>query len=197
MRPPVRVLHEASCPRLFGEQARPGGAPGSPPSAGDMGAGTMCIFTGGLPKTTKVWYNTPMTHNNIDGTLLRCYACKAYLQPEKFDHDASKPSGRSGRCKACQAVRDKGRASGVMAGRRTLILRAKDGKPCVDCGGVFPVAAMDLDHRGGAEKLFAISSSTGWSMVALIDELAKCDAVCANCHRIRTHERANPTAADD
>jgi hypothetical protein len=65
----------------------------------------------------------------------------------------------------------------------------KEGKPCTDCGGVFHQAAMEYDHvpeRG--PKLFNLGQSDR-SVEAVKAEIAKCDIVCANCHRIRTWNR--------
>lgn len=67
---------------------------------------------------------------------------------------------------------------------RALVTAAKGG-PCVDCGRRFPTVCMDLDHVRGAKK-FELGNSAGRNAAAVIDEIAKCDAVCSNCHRIRT-----------
>lgn len=74
------------------------------------------------------------------------------------------------------------------------VREAKSG-PCADCGVGFPYFVMDLDHRPGEEKMFNLSAagrSKTWKQVTA--ELAKCDAVCANCHRIRTWGRMETTA---
>jgi hypothetical protein len=48
---------------------------------------------------------------------------------------------------------------------------------------------MDFDHRDPALKLFNISEyGVKCALAVLIAEIAKCDVVCANCHRQRTHE---------
>lgn len=60
--------------------------------------------------------------------------------------------------------------------------------PCSDCGGTFPPCAMDFDHVRG-EKRRGIAAAIGRSRAALLRELEKCELVCANCHRIRTHIR--------
>jgi len=63
--------------------------------------------------------------------------------------------------------------------------------PCHDCGGVFDICCMDFDHRAGTEKKYNIGSMFAhhYSRELIESELAKCDLVCANCHRIRTRER--------
>jgi hypothetical protein len=51
---------------------------------------------------------------------------------------------------------------------------------------------MDYDHREGTVKLGSIAgihSGKLWSFDKIDEEVAKCDLVCANCHRQRTHER--------
>ena len=62
-------------------------------------------------------------------------------------------------------------------------------KPCLDCCKKFPPESMDLDHVRGV-KLFSINTQTaGLSLERREAELAKCDLVCSNCHRIRTKLR--------
>jgi hypothetical protein len=69
--------------------------------------------------------------------------------------------------------------------------------PCADCGNRFPYFVMDFDHRDGEEKLGNISSVVfAWSWKRLLAEIAKCDVVCANCHRIRTARRGGWSGHD-
>jgi hypothetical protein len=74
--------------------------------------------------------------------------------------------------------------------KRDYIHNVKDA-PCMDCGGRFPPECMDFDHRPDEVKLFTICdrgiSAFGWPK--LMAEMAKCDLVCSNCHRIRTASR--------
>ena len=78
-------------------------------------------------------------------------------------------------------------------------LRELRARPCADCGGLFAPHQMDFDHRPGTVKRFNLTS--GGSMLrptaALLEEAAKCDVVCANCHRIRTWEPCRRTGAAD
>jgi 5-methylcytosine-specific restriction endonuclease McrA len=61
-------------------------------------------------------------------------------------------------------------------------------QPCRDCGGIFHAEAMEFDHVLG-DKEFNISKIRGRSMKRLKKEIAKCDLICANCHRARTARR--------
>ncbi len=66
-------------------------------------------------------------------------------------------------------------------------------RPCVDCVETDPLV-LELDRR--ESKLFTISKGLrdhNWQ--AVIDELAKCDVVCANCHRRRTARRGGSARA--
>lgn len=65
-------------------------------------------------------------------------------------------------------------------------------KPCMDCGVQYPHYAMDFDHRDEKTKLTTISrmiSFHSYSKGKILEEVEKCDLVCANCHRIRTYYR--------
>lgn len=66
----------------------------------------------------------------------------------------------------------------------------KEENPCVDCGKEYPYYVMDFDHVRG-EKVASVSAllSNGFSWKVIEEEIAKCDIVCANCHRIRTHAK--------
>lgn len=60
--------------------------------------------------------------------------------------------------------------------------------PCSDCGNTFPPAAMDFDHVRGV-KLANISEMLRSPRAALDAEIAKCELVCATCHRLRGDTR--------
>lgn len=60
----------------------------------------------------------------------------------------------------------------------------------MDCGIKYPYYVMDLDHRPGETKLYDPARLvTLGSKRKLEQEIAKCDVVCANCHRQRTFDR--------
>jgi hypothetical protein len=50
--------------------------------------------------------------------------------------------------------------------------------------------AMDFDHRDPGSKRSAVMRMIGRAGTArMLDEVAACDIVCANCHRLRTFRR--------
>ncbi len=61
-------------------------------------------------------------------------------------------------------------------------------QPCLDCDGVYPSVSMDFDHVRG-EKVSGISQMWSWGRDRVLEEIAKCELVCANCHRVRTQTR--------
>ena len=78
-----------------------------------------------------------------------------------------------------------------IARNRRAIREAKD-VPCADCGRRFPHYVMDFDHRPGEVKCFNVSIAAGQPRLSwerMRAEIAKCDVVCANCHRERTYQR--------
>ena len=59
---------------------------------------------------------------------------------------------------------------------------------CSDCG-VSDYRVLEFDHVG-LDKEFNVSTGVGsYSLDRMQTEIAKCEIVCANCHRIRTADR--------
>lgn len=69
------------------------------------------------------------------------------------------------------------------AERRDLISKLV-GSTCTRCENDFPVEALDFHHRDHTEKEQSISQMLTHSWDNILDEIAKCDLVCACCHRI-------------
>jgi len=60
-------------------------------------------------------------------------------------------------------------------------------KSCMDCGNS-DIRVLEQDHM--RDKKFNIAKMVGVvSLKTLMNELDKCEVVCANCHRIRTVTR--------
>lgn len=69
---------------------------------------------------------------------------------------------------------------------RQLISRWFVGKSCVDCGNHNPLV-LEFDHVRG-KKAYDISTMlrAGFAWERVLEEIAKCEIRCANCHRIKT-----------
>jgi hypothetical protein len=76
----------------------------------------------------------------------------------------------------------------VVRGRNQGLVRAlKERGVCQDCQRRFHPEAMEFDHR--EDKCFSISQARDVTQATLLEEIAKCDLVCACCHRVRTARR--------
>jgi len=80
------------------------------------------------------------------------------------------------------------RGGGRRGTTKTFMALIKESKPCMDCGGWFPFYVMQFDHVRG-DKMRSVSSMNTYSVQSVMDEIEKCDLVCANCHAIRTYLR--------
>lgn len=67
---------------------------------------------------------------------------------------------------------------------------------CKICGYKESAYALDLDHIDRSEKTFKLSDAHSVSWERLHEELAKCEVLCANCHRIKTQEEKDFFSVD-
>jgi hypothetical protein len=82
--------------------------------------------------------------------------------------------------------------------RNRRAIREAKRVPCADCRRRYPSYVMDFDHRPGETKCFNLSIAAGQTRLSwekMVAEMAKCDVVCANCHRKRTHRRRKEAKA--
>lgn len=127
----------------------------------------------------------------------RCSVCKEQKLLSEFSSRPDRPSTVY-RCKPCQRVyaaahyqlnraKYTAKRNAQRLRLRTLIRHHKD-KPCADCGIKYPHYVMDFDHVDPATKLFDIGvAKSKMNESVVLAEIAKCDVVCANCHRERTY----------
>jgi hypothetical protein len=80
--------------------------------------------------------------------------------------------------------RDRARAN-----RGRDFMYAAKSVPCYDCHKSYAPWIMQFDHL--RDKRFTIGSHQVRPIKALVEEIAKCDVVCANCHLDRTHRRSH------
>lgn len=93
-------------------------------------------------------------------------------------------------CRECKRKTN----TAAQAPRRRIVDEAKAKAGCLDCGLKLPdnPEVFDFDHRPGEAKVRSVAASvTSGTVSELLDEMSKCDIVCANCHRIRTKLRGS------
>lgn len=73
---------------------------------------------------------------------------------------------------------------------RAYVDEVKARTPCADCGHHFPPVCMDFDHvRGPNVNGVANLVGSSYKLDLIKMEIAKCEVVCACCHRLRTQAR--------
>ncbi len=124
----------------------------------------------------------------------KCCRCTEYKPIEDFI--IRKPNeARTWRVLWCAPCREKPRrinvdeATGFTYKDKRAFIQSLKAKPCHDCGQQFHFSAMDFDHVRG-DKQFNLAAPAGWVYDEILAEVAKCDVVCSNCHRVRTFNRS-------
>lgn|SRR5271166_1699337 len=75
-----------------------------------------------------------------------------------------------------------------IAKKRATLDQYKLQTGCADCGYKENAVVLEFDHREPLQKRYSVANM-GLSRKVFEKELAKCDVVCANCHKIRTASR--------
>ena len=116
-------------------------------------------------------------HQSRTGQFTYCASCR-----REYDRRYYRERGMAAR-------RGRQRARAAIA--REWIAALKRNVPCADCKGTFPTPVMHWDHLPGHVKVGEISVlAITRARTLVIEELKKCELVCANCHAIRTSRRA-------
>ena len=66
----------------------------------------------------------------------------------------------------------------------------KEKRGCEECSEMYPHYVLEFDHRPEFKKIdnvYRVYKKFGKDKAW--EEVAKCDVVCSNCHKIRTYER--------
>jgi hypothetical protein len=140
--------------------------------------------------------------NDAEPRFLRCCRCGELKPADDFAWRRRRKLQRDTYCRPCrsayvkehyaankqryienaEAIRSKLRLE-----RTRFLIEYFRSHPCTDCGESDPVV-LEFDHL--RDKAFDIGGhlvNVGWQK--LLAEIAKCEVVCANCHRRRTASR--------
>ena len=138
----------------------------------------------------------------VSGGLRKCYRCGEMKPADDFAWRRKARGQRDSFCRPCRSAYGK---EHYLAHRQRYIDQAAEVKRrlrlerttflleyfathrCTDCGEPDPVV-LEFDHL--RDKLFDIGQAPPYrNWQSILDEIAKCDVVCANCHRRRTAQR--------
>ena len=132
-----------------------------------------------------------------------CQGCGLELDASSFNR---KGVGLQPTCKECNRISNKRyysenkekhranvarRNSEIRKSNTSFVREIKESTPCADCNIKYPYYVMDFDHLRDKERNVSRMSHDSGSLDRIKAEIAKCELVCANCHRIRTYKRNN------
>ena len=129
--------------------------------------------------------------------MKRCGKCGKEKPLDAFHFSTQR--GRQAWCKACRKAYDaayfqankhrRQRGLDKHATFRAWYQALKTG-PCTDCHQTFPPDAMHWDHLPEVDKVADLGFlAARHNKRRVLEEIAKCELVCANCHAVRTAER--------
>jgi hypothetical protein len=136
------------------------------------------------------------------GGLRRCGACGELKPIHDFAWRRKSRGQRDNLCRPCRSAyhrehyeanrqryidQARARKQALAAERTAYLIEFFRTHPCLDCGETDPVV-LEFDHLG--DKAFSIGQALPYrNWQSILEEIAKCDVVCANCHRRRTARR--------
>lgn len=127
-----------------------------------------------------------------------CGTCKQTKSDSEFAYKSKATGVLQGNCRLCQKAYRKAhyeanrqrycdKASRLRDQYKKEFYMWLQTQHCTDCGKN-DFRFLELDHL--RDKEFCIAEMIGVrTLASLQDEIAKCDVVCSNCHKIRTAER--------
>jgi 5-methylcytosine-specific restriction endonuclease McrA len=135
--------------------------------------------------------------------LKRCAICKALLPKTEFNVNRGRRDGLQSHCRECNRARSKAyyarnpeKHRAVVAERKQRVRSEHQARmldylrehACADCGED-DLLVLEFDHLRDKQANISYLVHHGKSWPVVLDEIAKCEVVCANCHRRRTHRR--------
>jgi hypothetical protein len=151
--------------------------------------------------------------------LRRCGQCGEFKPLSEFAWRRKRRSQHDNMCRPCRSAyhrehylankqryidQAQARKQALRLERTTYLLEYFSSHPCTDCGETDPVV-LEFDHLDAEAKSFDIGQSLPYrNWRSILEEIKKCEVVCANCHRRRTALRRGalrallkPVAADE
>ena len=118
--------------------------------------------------------------------VLICYTMN--IKKSSYNSDTHKQECKSHYQRNKQYYLDRNKRR--IAEFRKIIAEAK-GNTCKDCKREYHQCQLDFDHTGDDKNFTIAHLGEIHSKKALLEEIAKCEVVCASCHRLRTYNRGS------
>lgn len=130
-----------------------------------------------------------------------CSICKKKKELSDYNNNKTKSDGLQCHCRDCNRERSKAYYASnkevhkqTTSERKKKVVRANQqyvydlvkNTGCIDCGEQDP-RCLEFDHvRGIKSDNISHMIAAGCGLSKLLDEIAKCEIRCANCHRKKT-----------
>ena len=131
--------------------------------------------------------------------MKKCSTCNVNKALEDFAYSSRAKDQRQSVCRPC--ANEVGRAN-YEANKERYFAKAKErdtemkdrirkikSEPCTDCGIMYPWYVMEFDHLRDKEMEISKMMRRRMAWAKIEAEIAKCELVCANCHRERSYRR--------
>jgi 5-methylcytosine-specific restriction endonuclease McrA len=130
----------------------------------------------------------------------RCGRCRATKPADEFGFKNRAKGLRQPWCRACERTYKAAwylqhraehiehvriQRAALKERNRVRLLAYLSQHPCVDCGEG-NLVVLDLDHLRDKRWDIAYMVSAGFPWATIEAEIARCQVLCANCHRIKT-----------
>ena len=131
--------------------------------------------------------------------MKHCRSCLKEKEVTEFANNRATRDGLQTQCKECRHNYYKTKVYSRPEERERLKAvsdkfnkeyREHKNQPCTDCGVSYPYYVMEFDHL--RDKVSNVSDlARKGCRTKYLEEKEKCELVCANCHKERTHKRRN------
>lgn len=119
-----------------------------------------------------------------DGRIFLCYRRKSRINKDgTYQMNWLTPEAWERRSKSCKDASRRSQRRNVK-----IIHEEKLKRGCECCGYSEFACALDFDHIDPKTKTRGIAKMHTTSISKLKNEMSKCRVLCANCHRIKTHD---------
>ena len=133
------------------------------------------------PKTQRPWKYGEVA---LDGRIFLAYRRKSRINKDgTFQINWLTPEAWDKRKISCRNA-----AKQIQKKNVKIIHEEKLRRGCKCCGYNAHACALDFDHLDPTTKTRNVAKMHTTNLLTLSKEIAKCQVLCANCHRIKTHD---------